>query len=292
MKTINLDILIRDYTGGKRFSHDFYVHPGKGANTDEEMIRLDTLGICIVEKGVYQICLNKEDHTLTEGKILLAHTNDFYENVRFSKDFEGMVVFASIDILEGLVEPTHLHHCLEALKENPVHRPSPLLWELLKSYTALLTIKTGISENRQSDETAAVVGKTFLADVFNLVLSDMEVKFNKKTDTRPQTLYRQFINLLISTPSKPHDVAYYAKELAITPRYLATLCKTVSGKSAREWIMEYIMNDVRRYLTGSGLSVKEIAVRTLFTNFSFFSKTVKHHFGMTPLELRNSKHKI
>lgn len=50
------------------------------------------------------------------------------------------------------------------------------------------------------------------------------------------------------------------------------------------------MNDVRRYLTGSDLSVKEVASRTRFTNLSFFSKAVKRYFGMTPLELRNSQY--
>ena len=49
------------------------------------------------------------------------------------------------------------------------------------------------------------------------------------------------------------------------------------------------MNDVRRYLMGTDLSIKEVATRTLFTNFSFFSNTVKRHFGMTPLGLRNKK---
>ncbi len=88
---------------------------------------------------------------------------------------------------------------------------------------------------------------------------------------------------------KPHEVAYYADKLSISPRYLANLCKAVSNKSAKEWINEYMMNDVRRYLIGTDLSIKEVASRTLFTNFSFFSKTVKHYFGKAPLELRNQK---
>ena len=54
---------------------------------------------------------------------------------------------------------------------------------------------------------------------------------------------RQFINLIISTPVKPYEVAYYADKLSISPRYLANLCKDVSGKSTKEWIDEYVMND-------------------------------------------------
>lgn len=164
-------------------------------------------------------------------------------------------------------------------------------WELLKSYLALFKIKAGITDSQLSDNTASIVGKAFLADIFNLVLKNVETFPNKEAGTRPQMLYRQFINLLVSTPAKPHDVEYYSNALSITPRYLAKLCKDASGKSARVWIMEYIMNDVRRYLTGSDLSIKEIASRTLFSNFSFFSKAVKRYYGMTPLELRNSQNR-
>ncbi|MDE5586033.1 MAG: helix-turn-helix domain-containing protein [Muribaculaceae bacterium] len=289
MKTINLDILVSDYTGGHRFSKDLYVHPGRGEAADEGMLRLDTLGICIVEKGSYSITLNTKTFHLREGEILLARQNDFYENVRFSEDFNGMVVFASIDLLDGMVEPTHLLHCLEILNGQHVHKVPDNLWSLMKSYCAILTIKTALRSMTKSDDTAEMIGKSLLSDIFNLVLKDAETSFNPQSGTRPEILYRQFINILVSTPAKPHEVAYYADLLSISPRYLATLCKTVSGKSAKEWITEYIMNDVRRYLVGTDLSVKEVAARTLFTNLPFFSKTVRRHFGKTPLELRNSR---
>ncbi|MDE6668914.1 MAG: helix-turn-helix domain-containing protein [Muribaculaceae bacterium] len=289
MKTINIDILVSDYTGGCRFSKDLYVYPGKGEDTDEGMMRLDTLGFCIVEKGRYEICLNNKVFVLGCQDILIANPNDFYENVKFSSDFDGLLIFASIDLLDGLVEPTHLHHCLNVLKETPVHKISTDLWSLIKSYCAILTVKTALNTLSKSDETAEMIGKAFLADIFNLVLKDVELIPSDKSETRPQALYRRFINLLVSTPMKSHEVAYYADKLSISPRYLAALCKTVSGKSAREWIVEYVMNDVRRYLIGTDLSVKEVASRTLFMNFSFFSKTVKRYFGMTPLELRNSR---
>lgn len=289
MKTINLDILVSDYTGGFRFSKDLYVHPGKGGEIDEEMIRLDTMGLCIVENGEYSISLNNKTYTLTGGEILIANTNDFYENVRFSDDFEGMVIFASIDLLDKLVEPTHLHHCLEILKGEPVHKVVGNLWSLIKSYCAVLTLKTQLHQTIKSDDAAEMTGKALLSDIFNLVLKDLEEKTTNDNASRPQILYRQFINLIISTPAKPHEVAYYADKLSISPRYLANLSKAVSGKSAKEWIDEYIMNDVRRYLIGTDLSIKEVASRTLFTNFPFFSKTVKRHFGKTPLELRNCK---
>lgn len=141
----------------------------------------------------------------------------------------------------------------------------------------------------KSDETAEMIGQALLADIFNLILKDIEAIHIGCNESRPKQLYRQFINLIIITPAKPHEVAYYADKLAISPRYLANICKAVSNKSAKEWINEYIMNDVRRYLIGTDLSIKEVASRTLFTNFSFFSKTVKHFFGKTPLELRNQK---
>jgi len=64
------------------------------------------------------------------------------------------------------------------------------------------------------------------------------------------------------------------------------VCKRESGKTALEWIQEYVSEDIRYYLTGSELSVKEIANRLGFPNISFFGKYVRERFGVSPKKLR------
>jgi len=98
--------------------------------------------------------------------------------------------------------------------------------------------------------------------------------------------YQRFLDLLNSSPVKHRPIEAYAEELYITPKYLSTICKEHSGKTANEWITEFALADIRYYLKQTDLGIKQICELTGFPNPSFFGRYVKKHFGMTPKELK------
>ena len=100
--------------------------------------------------------------------------------------------------------------------------------------------------------------------------------------------FQRFLDLLHSNDVNRHTVESYASELCISSKYLTAVCKKNSGKTANEWITEHVLEDIRYYLKQTNLSIKQICDRLGFPNPSFFGKYVKDHFGMTPLEFRNS----
>ena len=72
-----------------------------------------------------------------------------------------------------------------------------------------------------------------------------------------------------------------AERLHITPKYLSSVIKEVSGKSA-EWIDQYVILEAKALLRYSGLSIQEIAYELNFSTQSFFGKYFKHHTGISP----------
>ncbi len=100
--------------------------------------------------------------------------------------------------------------------------------------------------------------------------------------------FQRFLELLHSTPVKHRTVEDYASDLCISPKYLTTICKKNTGKTASEWITEHVMEDIRYYLKQTDLSIKQICDRLGFPNPSFFGKYVKDHSGMTPVQFRNN----
>ena len=98
--------------------------------------------------------------------------------------------------------------------------------------------------------------------------------------------FQRFLDLLHSTEVKHRTVEAYANDLYISPKYLTTICKKNSGKTANEWITEHVLEDIRYYLKQTDLSIKQICNQLGFPNPSFFGKYVKDHFGMTPMEFR------
>ena len=79
---------------------------------------------------------------------------------------------------------------------------------------------------------------------------------------------------------------YYADLLSITPKYLTMVCEHESGKPAKEWINQYVVEDVRYYLRNTATPIKEIADRLGFANISHFGSYVRRHFGMSPSTCR------
>jgi len=96
------------------------------------------------------------------------------------------------------------------------------------------------------------------------------------------------LQMRIKSKSEPkkRSVSYYAERLYITPKYMSTTVKKISGKTALEWINEYVIEDIKRQLAFSSKSIKEIADYLMFPSISFFGKYVKKHLGVSPKEFR------
>lgn len=288
MKTVDIEYVTEDECQGTQLSPDIYVYQGPG--TDKVglgMFRLDTLGICFVETGVYTIHLNGKKRRLRSGDLLVCHPNDFFTDVTFSKNFYGTIIFASLHMLDRLVETEQLRKSLHSLKSNPVFTLEKDVYNLFKAYCSTFRAQSDSGLFLRYRSTGILVAQAMLTDIFRGVVQSDNQGSEKDGRTRPEILYQEFLNLLLSTSIKPHDMGYYARKLCVSAKYLSSVCRRESGNTAPQIIRKHIMNDARRYLTGTDYSVKEIAARLGYTNFAFFCRTVKSYFGKTPLELRN-----
>jgi len=109
--------------------------------------------------------------------------------------------------------------------------------------------------------------------------------------TQKERLFKQFVSLLWASGGKNRKVDYFAQQLCITPKYLATLVRESSGKTPLEMIHRYTANMIAQRLRSTNLTVKEICSELEFPNESFFGRFVKKYLGCTPREYRNKMRK-
>lgn len=121
----------------------------------------------------------------------------------------------------------------------------------------------------------------------SLLHNDTMTAGNEGSSMHDKELFNTFLQLLATEQQKRQRVAYYADRLNITPKYLSTICKKVSGKNPMRWISESVMQDCYSLLTDTDLSVKEISVRLGFPNASFFGQYFREQTGQTPIEYRS-----
>lgn len=96
----------------------------------------------------------------------------------------------------------------------------------------------------------------------------------------------RFFNLLANHPKISRHLGFYAEQLCLTPKYLTTLVRKATGKSAKGWIDDFIISNARFLLRHSDMTIQQIAFELNFPNQSFFGKFFKEHTGYAPSEYR------
>ena len=86
--------------------------------------------------------------------------------------------------------------------------------------------------------------------------------------------------------TKERNLSFYADKLFLTPKYLSKLIKTISGKSAHEWIDSFVILEAKNLLKYSDMSIKSIVYELNFPNQTTFYRFFKTKTGMTPSEYR------
>lgn len=83
-------------------------------------------------------------------------------------------------------------------------------------------------------------------------------------------------------------VQYFANKLNVTANYLSDTIKHNSGKSALTIIHNYIINEAKRQLVNTNLSVSEISYYLGFEYPNYFSRLFKRKTKLSPTEFRKS----
>ncbi|APO79128.1 AraC family transcriptional regulator protein (plasmid) [Rhizobium etli 8C-3] len=77
-------------------------------------------------------------------------------------------------------------------------------------------------------------------------------------------------------------VAFYARELGISPAHLNRIVKTATGNSVRELIARKLTEEAKRELLFTLASVQEISYRLGFADSAYFSRFFLNRVGETP----------
>jgi len=104
---------------------------------------------------------------------------------------------------------------------------------------------------------------------------------------RLNQIFERFIALVNEYHCSERGMAFYADKLCLTPKYLSKLIKQASGRSAPDWIDEFVVLEAKNLLKYSNMAIKEIVFQLHFPNQSVFYKFFKTHTGLTPTEYRN-----
>ncbi len=260
----------------------------------ESLLDVERGNVAKLEHFVFILCLrghaaisiDGRSYNLYPDNVLICHPNIVLGESMSSMDFEFRGVVLSKDYLQRLplVSTDNMWDVMMFFEKAPVLSLTPDEVKDFCRYYDLIRPRLADTHLRYREELLSALLTALLYELSNII--------SRFADFRPQpysagsNVFRNFLSLLSSSYPKSRSVAYYADKLCLTPKYLSTVCKEVSGETASELINRYVVKDIDFLLKQRGRSVKEICNELEFPNLSFFGRYVKKHLGLSPKQYR------
>ena len=247
-------------------------------------LRMDRLVSVVCYTGKLQVEINTMSHTIHVGQVLNCLPHDTICNAMLSPDFEGSILSLSPKVIMELFGESILWDYFFHWKENRIISLRHDSLRILRIFNDAFHTKTQMGQTAFRKEITCLIIKAIFYEMRENISTHKAS--NPRGLRHGDVLFKQFIGLLSSCIVKSRNVTWYAEQLCITPKHLSTVCKRVSGKTAFDWINEYVALDIRHLLKDSDKSIKEVVYLLKFPNVSFFGSYCRKHFGMTPMEYR------
>jgi len=255
-------------------------------------IDFNVVAACIT--GCMRLEVSGQPTTVNAQQIFVCHPHVVLSNLMISPDFECKVMCISDRLLRSILQSQML------IWNNMLYKQHYRIIDIPSDRFGLyneLRYQWINEENPFKREILVSLLRVALLELCHQLMSkDKDQKAGEdllqEGNSRMETLFHQFLKNIARRRIKKLSVSEYAEELCITPKYLSTVCRTVSGKSPTDWISEYVIEDITHYLKNTELTASQIGIELGFPNASFFGKYVREHLGMSPNEFRKEQQGI
>lgn len=252
-------------------------------------LRMDGLFIGLREKGVSDFSINLKHFKVGPNDLVIGSPGDLMQSTVNEGTYLSQTLMVSSNFLKEMyISLNSFMPFFASRKEHPVFHLTDGEVQELKEYFLLILDAV----KRKDDYFCIDITKRLIAAYMYKLGSiiyrhrpELQAEANKPIK-REETLFKQFINLVSEHHRKERRVDFYAEQLFLSPKHFSTVIKKVSGKTAGQWIDEYVILEAKTLLKYSAMSIQEVAYYMNFPNPSFFGKYFKHHTGMSPSEYK------
>lgn len=284
---------IKELLGNKDNRDDFYVFRASSGDhyIEGRTLRMKAFTLILCTDGMENGSVNLRDVSINKGSLLMSFPGNVLKiesgypmatvrGIMLSQDFMRMM---NVDVKNSM--PLFMR-----LAYNPMIHLTQKQQEDIERYINLLE---NISDNENLAHRDQIV-RGLISSMFYRI-SDMYEQSAQVTNekvrsvrNRSEEYFAKFITLLSNNFKRERTVGFYAEQMCVTPKYLSLLIKEFSGKSAAEWIDNYVITEAKTLLRYSTMSIQEVAYELSFSSQSFFGKYFKHLTGMSPSEYKLS----
>lgn len=249
----------------------------------EHPIKVDAVTIIICTKGRYRGRINAQPYVTAAPCMTIILADQIIEYEFFSDDFEGKVIIMSKRFLESLNIKDGFSTFI-SVRTNPCFPLSSTLMESILGYYSMMRNTIKAVDNPHRLEIALNLTRALFYGVGYYLHQSVE----SETKNRNELLVDHFIKSVQLHFEKQRGVEFYAHKLSLTPKYMSTVIKVSSGRSASEWIDDRVILEVKTLLKTTHMSIQQISDQLNFPTQSSLGKYFKRLVGVSPKAYRSS----
>lgn len=264
------------------------------ASSDSQMqvfrfpCRIDAFIIGVGTEGETSVSFNLHEFKLKKDSIFIFTPKNVLQ-VNSQQYFKADVIAISPDFMRRInIDIKNMMPLFLKFVENPALTLTPEESRSMRGMIAQIERETRRPETHFSfDIVSGLIAATIykVGDIMYHYLAEHPEGQNN-SHNRAEEYFKQFTHLLGEHFREERSVGFYARQLCITPKYLTTLIKRISGQSVSEWIDNYVILEAKTLLKYSTMSIQEIAYYLNFPNQSFFGSYFKRNTGMSPSQYK------
>lgn len=264
------------------------------ASSDSQMqvfrfpCRIDAFIIGVGTEGETSVSFNLHEFKLKKDSIFIFTPKNVLQ-VNSQQYFKADVIAISPDFMRRInIDIKNMMPLFLKFVENPALTLTPEESRSMRGMIAQIERETRGPETHFSfDIVSGLIAATIykVGDIMYHYLAEHPEGQNN-SHNRAEEYFKQFTHLLGEHFREERSVGFYASQLCITPKYLTTLIKRISGQSVSEWIDNYVILEAKTLLKYSTMSIQEIAYYLNFPNQSFFGSYFKRNTGMSPSQYK------
>jgi len=265
---------------------------GKTGQTDFKAYGSNRIGISgcmvlIVDSGCAIVSVGFKRRVLRRRMMAVLFYDDTFWIERSSSTFRCRYVALADDNVQEAIYKLSSPNFWDSLSENSLLRPDNAQWELLERWYEQMV---WISHNSASEYTNQLLRN----NIYNLFMAmggemTQSGADSNKAISRSRILIIKFLKLVAQHFRTTREVSFYAQQLCITTTYLYKLTHNRWNLSPKELIDQQTICEIKTLLSGTDMSVKEIAATLHFEDTPYMCRYFRQRTGLSPMEFRNKE---
>lgn len=254
-----------------------------------DQLQMDMVVLMVCVNGRGQFDINGKTHKVNKDEMVVCPPNVLVDNYLISPDFRSKIIGLSYSALQRMLPANNeIWDMIVTVSASPVFRITDEMRRLMIHYYTLLQFKLTQPDSPYRKETMRSLLQAIFYDLCDIVREHAPHSEVLSAMKQGDVLVKKFLRLLANAQGEQRSVAYYARQLCVSSKYLSSVCKKSTGRTAKEWIQGYTVEILRYQLRNTDRSIKEISNLLGFPNLSVFGKFCRSTLGASPTEYRSS----